>query len=552
MPGSFDQYMPQTAQAPEAAQGAADFGKYMQESTPQVQEAPQSNDGVIDKINAFGGGVASSVGLGPGGPVAQAVGAPAAGETPAGQAMSANPNTAMAGRVTGALAAGGAAGVAAKGAALAMETGAVNAETASFIANNFTAGALSVDGDASQKLEGGAAGLVGGAAFATAGTVIKDAIGAGLLPAKIQGALDTISSKLMGFSTNEAAGQAAANTWNTGMAVANKQFETFRGMPGNVTGTPLASQAQSILDKYTDSLSGLQKQVLKDTINVANGATDLAGLHDARKVLSNNYSKFTANAVTSEMSKDLRGLGEFAESHLQDQATKNGALDAYNNANAIWKGTILPMRSYGMDAVASALDPAAAVKDPHTANMIMDTLLNSKTLPNRVNDINGFKAVLNKQGQNIVDAHIVNKVLSDVSGNMLSIPHLQASLAKWNPTLSKVLGPEALSTMSGLNKAVEAAHGLNSAGRFVDNNLTKVGAIATGATAAGAGHPLVALGMGTVYGIKAFSQTAAGQIALQGLDKFSGTKAAQVLNEIIGKGLTISAAQMASGTMGGQ
>ena len=551
MPDSFDQYMPQPQTTPQAAQSAQDFSKYMSDQGDSAnQPAQPTNDGILDKINAFGGGAASAVGLGPGGPVARAVGAPEASQTPAGQAMHDNPNTAFAGRMAGAIAAGGAAGLTARGAMAAMDVGSVGADSAAFIANNFTTSATAVDGDASQKLIAGVTGTVVGAGVEGASTIATQTIGAGLLPAKIQGVLDTISSKLMGYSTNEAAAQASANTWNTGMAVANKAFEQFRGMPGDVSGTPIASNAQSILDKYSDSLNGLQKQVLKDTINVSNNATDLAGLHDARKILSSNYTKFTSNSVTSEMGKDLRGLGDLEESHLQSEAIKVGALDKYNEANAIWKGTILPMRSYGMDAVANALDPAAVVKDPHTANALLDNLLNTKTLPGRVNDINGFKAVLNKQGQNIIDSHIINKVLSDASGNMLSIPQLQANLSKWKPTMDRVLGIDAKRTMDGLNKAVETAHGLNSVARFTDNNLTRLGAIAAGATELGAGHPLAALSIGAVYGVKALSQTPIGQSTLQNLSKFSGTKAAQVLNQVIGKGLSITAGQIASGTMG--
>ncbi len=318
---------------------------------------PSPDSGMMGKLNAFGGGAESLVGITP--------------RRDTQNAMDENPNTAQAGALTGALTAGATAGAVVKAT---MATGAVGADAAAMIVNNFTSSALMTPGSVQDKVAGGVVGTVAGAAAGKVMGMAGNAINAGYLSTKIQDVLDVVSQKLMGKSTNEAAAQAASNTWNTAIAQADQAFAGFRGVAGKVTGQPIASQAQDLLDKYAESLNPLQKQVLKSMVIGGNDAANLADLHQVRKMMSLNYTKFNSNSVTVEMGNDLRQFGDFTEAHLQQEANKLGALPAYENANAIWKGTVLPLRSFGIDDVANALNPANAVKDPATANKIMDSM----------------------------------------------------------------------------------------------------------------------------------------------------------------------------------
>lgn len=536
MADDFSQYMPPAPQ-PTPQQGQADFGQYMSATAPQQAQADQNeanNTGPIDKVNAFGAGVASSVGLGPDQPLANAVN-PNSQQSIAGQAQQYNPNTAMAGKMAGSAIAGSVAG--------AIGAGVVGSEAAGALINNFTSSALFTDGGPVDKIIGGAVGVVAGKALSAAGSAIKGAVQAGTLGPEIQSALDTISTKLFGKTTNEAGAQTITNTYNTAVAQADKDFANFRNVPGKVSGLAIANNAQRILNTYGESLNPLQKQVLKNTITGANDVENIADLHAVRKIISGNYTKFTGNVVTQEMGQDLRGLAQLSEDHIKSEADAIGAGDLFSKANSTWKGTILPLRSYGFDDVAHALDPANAAVDPKAANQVLDNVFGTTINPGKANDINGLKSLLNPKGREIVDSHIINKVFGDTNGEALPALQVEKNLKTWGPTFKKVLDPESMKTVQGLIQAVSTSHVMNKVSQMMDSHMAQIGFGMAGGLSAESGHYLPIAGAALMYGVRAMANTPAGQTVLKGLSDVGGTKAAYILGSLIKKGASMGAAQ---------
>lgn len=403
---------------------------HKQVSSQQLPPAPAKEESfpVVDQINAIGGGVASGLVKGAralGGlatdvlpnsiqdPLRAAGNAVAnrltpSGDSISGKAMAEHPNFALGGDVIGQAAPYAVPGL--------------GATKAGNLALGGLAGAANSNDGAANRALGATAGAGTAGIFNGVASLAQKGLSALRSSSVVKELEDFTANKVAQMnatlkgSPREVGAQAAANVYNTTRQADNELFNAFRNTPGNFDSQMYQTKRmiEDTLDTYRDTLTGPQKEALKEAARQAESSSTIAQLHDVRKTLASNYKHFTPSEG-EVVSKAFNRVQNFVDDKMAEVTKEAGVYDEFLNANAHYKTKLLPLIKAGTDDVAKALDPRNVASDPVGAGKVLDNFVDKNIRAGKPQATKAFLDTLDPVGRDAVEVRALERILDKAS-----------------------------------------------------------------------------------------------------------------------------------------
>lgn len=457
---------------------------------------------IQDKVLAAGSGaqnaMANEVGNIPGGQNAgSALQAPGITD----QARQDNPYTAAAGSIVGAVAGASAmiGGMTALGPGGLLTDVAANAITGSLLG-----------GEGNRVMGGGL-----GAATATIAPVVSNIASFVAKSATIANTTKEVIGKINSMidgTPGEVAAKSQANMWKAASANEKTMFDAFRNVEGNVEAGPVVSKAANFLNDNSDTLTSTQQRSVQDLIQNTANAKNLADLHDARKIFSYDFSKFTeGKPLTGEASQQFQSLNNTISSVMKNNADELGVGTQFAEANKYYQTQVMPLMNTGAKDTFDALNNAS--KAPMDAAKITDNLINKYTNPNKPEIAKAFMNSLDPTGQDAVGAQMVNNALTKATskGGQVDFVGFKNNIQMMQDKLPGSFSDNTTNMINGLKTTIDqATHLLGT-----EVNTAKMGA--TGAIMSRLGAVGVVGGAGAAIGGATGGQEGAEQGGIMGV-----------------------------------
>ena len=426
-----------------------------------------ANSKAVEKVNALGGGIATGLadtasyalqGKESNLPLPEHVQ----------QAEENNPYTSLGGKVTGAV--GGA--IAATQAASTITSPIIQSALSSLgkqeilglsagvlnnIAANTIAGSI-LSGPGNRAL-GAGLGTVAGAAGEMLGMAVSKTTSIATVTSKTKETVAEISSKIKS-NPGSIAAQDQANMWNQSNANSIKLFDDFRSVPGKVSTDDISTTAVKFLSKHVDELTPPQKNAITSLIDNAINAKNIADLHDARKLLSYDFPKFTVGRPLSGMANnDFRALKSVVDNSMKTNAEVLGVGKEYSIANNYYQNTILPMINSGAKDTAEALTPQAIATDPMLGSKIIDTSLKKFINVNKPEEAKVWLNTLSPVGKQAAEIFSIQNALKTATqpNGTIDLLSFKEQIGNIKSTLPELFSENSIKLLTGLNRVVDEA-----------------------------------------------------------------------------------------------
>lgn len=397
-----------------------------------------------------------------------------------------------------------------------VSTGGVITETlANMITGSFFAGP-------GNRTFGAATGAVAQGVGSWVGATSSKAASIMTVDTKVRNTVNEFSKTIEGPAGKVAASD-QANMWTTTNAAAEQLFDDFRSGAGKIEANPIIIKAAQFVSEHGDELTASQRKSITSLIDGTASAKNIADLHDLRKSMNYDYSKFTQGKPLSEPAyKAYESLQDTVSSVMENNASMVGKGAELKAANTFYKESVLPLINTGAKDTAEALSANKLTTQPMDAASIIDTQLNKYIVAKKPEEAAVWLNTLSPTGKQAVEVHAVQNALlraSSKSGGAIDTLSFKQSISEFDTAIPSLFTPKTRQLMTGLNKVIDEATTL--AGMQVNPSklgpIQKASAIGTpfimGGYAAG-GVPGAVTGVAVGYALTKMINSPWGQRAL--------------------------------------